>query len=194
MSRQAESYASASDELLMAWSGEGDPEAFSHIVSRYSQYVVRVAARTLGSVDMAEEISQDIFIKLWKNADSYTSERSKFSTWLYRIVVNACIDIARKRKCEALPEAFDLIDESENPEETVSRKELESMLAVAVDRIPVQQREAITLVYGEERTGTEAARLMGLSRKKVERLLSTGRSRLRKEMLGMRSKWNPRSS
>ncbi|WP_159103438.1 sigma-70 family RNA polymerase sigma factor [Asaia prunellae] len=178
----------------MEWSGQGDQNAFSHIVSRHGKYVVRVAARIVGNVESAEEISQELFIKIWKNAESYISSRSKFSTWLYRILLNTCIDFVRKRKCEALPDAFDFIDEAENPEEQVSRKEWEAMLAVAVDRIPLQQREAIALVYGEEKTGTEAARLMGLSRKKVERLLTSGRSRLRKEMLGMRSKWNRRSS
>ncbi|WP_336761606.1 sigma-70 family RNA polymerase sigma factor [Asaia sp. VD9] len=194
MSSQAQSYAHATDEVLMRWSGEGDQEAFSHIVSRHSQHVVRIAARIVGSVEAAEEISQEIFIKIWKSAAQYESARSRFSTWLYRVVMNSCIDFTRKRKFDPLPDSFDVIDESENPEEEAARKEWENMLAVAVDRIPVQQREAITLVYGEDHTGTEAARLMGISRKRVERLLSSGRSRLRKEMLGMRSKWNPRSS
>ncbi|WP_025840657.1 RNA polymerase sigma factor [Asaia platycodi] len=95
---------------------------------------------------------------------------------------------------EPLPEAFDVPDEGLSPEEAIERKEMEMLLTVALARIPVQQRVAINLVYGEERSGTETAALMGVSRKKVERLLKSARTLLETEISEMKMKWTRRSS
>lgn len=194
MAGQADSYAGMSDELLMKLSANGDQAAFGQVVSRYGTYILSISTRITGVVDYSEEISQEAFLKIWKNAASYTESLSRFSTWLHRIVVNTCIDHMRKRKAEPLPDAFEIIDEGPTPEDEVERKEMEILLAMALTRIPVQQRVAINLVYGEERSGTETAEMMGVSRKKVERLLKSARVLLEAEISELKTKWTRRSS
>lgn len=194
MAGQTDSYANMSDEVLMQLSADGDQVAFGQIVSRYSGRILKLSIRITGAFEASEEISQEVLVKIWKNASAYSSSLSKFSTWMHKIIVNTCIDYMRRKKVEPLPEAFDVPDEGLSPEEAIERKEMEMLLTVALARIPVQQRVAINLVYGEERSGTETAALMGVSRKKVERLLKSARTLLETEISEMKMKWTRRSS
>jgi RNA polymerase sigma-70 factor (ECF subfamily) len=110
------------------------------------------------------------------------SYRARFTTWLYRIVVNLCIDQRRRPKPEPLPDFFDPVDPAIGADEILERSERQAVLAEALRNLPVRQRAAITLVYDEGLSGVEAARILGLSAKAVERLLARGRASLRERL------------
>ena len=87
------------DEDLIALVTKGDHRAFSILVKRHTDKFYALAFRTLGNTRDAEDVVQDCFVKLWKKPSAYKPERgAKFTTWFYRVVFNASIDLKRKHK------------------------------------------------------------------------------------------------
>ncbi|MEM8797146.1 MAG: sigma-70 family RNA polymerase sigma factor, partial [Pseudomonadota bacterium] len=82
---------------LMALIARGERQALVSLMALYQRPMVSVATRYLGRQDEAEEIVQDVFVRVWQNAKRYDEKRAKVTTWIYRINVNLCIDRKRKR-------------------------------------------------------------------------------------------------
>jgi RNA polymerase sigma-70 factor (ECF subfamily) len=101
---------------------------------------------------------------------------------LYRIVVNLCIDQNRRRPLATLNEHFNLVDPSRCVDEVIELEERDNVLAHALNDLPVRQRAAVTLVYDEGLSASQAAREIGVSAKAVERLLSRARLQLRSRL------------
>lgn len=176
-------YGEAVDADLVAWSAAGDRGAFDEIVARHGSYALRIAARLLGDSAAAEDVAQEAFVRAWTQARHFDPRRARFTTWLYRIVVNLCIDYRRKARPEPLPEDFDPVDPAIGADEAMEGNERRAALAEALKGLPVRQRAAMTLVYDEGLSGAEAARAMGLSAKAVERLLARARAYLRDRLM-----------
>lgn len=172
-------YAGAQDAQLLAWSAGGDRCAFDAVVCRHGRFALRVAMRLVGNVMTAEDVVQEAFVRAWSEAAQFDPQRAQFTTWLYRIVVNLCIDQRRRAQPDPLPANFDAVDPALGAEETLEQRERQTALAQALRDLPVRQRAAMTLVYDEGLSGVEAARVLGLSPKAVERLLARGRAFLR---------------
>lgn len=172
-------YGNAADEELVAWSAGGDRRAFDELVIRHGRYALRVAVRLVRNTVIAEDLVQEAFVRCWSQVQEFKPHRARFTTWLYRIVVNLCIDEKRRRQPEPLPEEFDTVDPAAGVEEMMESDERGSVLAQALNDLPVRQRAAMTLVYDEGLSGAEAARALGLSAKAVERLLARARVYLR---------------
>jgi RNA polymerase sigma-70 factor (ECF subfamily) len=164
---------------LLARSARGDRRAFDQIVARYGPVAQRVAARMAPDRQSAEDIAQEAMVRIWRRADEFDLRRARFTTWLYRIVVNLCIDLSRKPRLVALPEDFDPVDPSAGAAEKVEGDECRAALVRAIGELPAGQRAALTLVYDEGLSGAEAAQALGVSAKAVERLLARARARLR---------------
>ncbi len=164
---------------LLARSARGDRRAFDEIVARYGPVALRVAARMAPDRQSAEDIAQEAMVRIWRRAGEFDTRRARFTTWLYRIVVNLCIDLSRKPRPVALPDDFDPVDPSAGAAESVEADERRAALVRAIDELPSGQRAALTLVYDEGLSGAEAARVLGVSTKAVERLLARARARLR---------------
>jgi RNA polymerase sigma-70 factor (ECF subfamily) len=164
---------------LLARSARGDRRAFDEIVARYGPVALRVAARMAPDRQSAEDIAQEAMVRIWRRAGEFDTRRARFTTWLYRIVVNLCIDLSRKPRPVALPDDFDPVDPSAGAAESVEADERRAALVRAVDELPSGQRAALTLVYDEGLSGAEAAQVLGVSTKAVERLLARARARLR---------------
>jgi RNA polymerase sigma-70 factor, ECF subfamily len=164
---------------LLARSARGDRRAFDEIVTRYGPMALRVAARMAPDRQSAEDIAQEAMVRIWRRADEFDGRRARFTTWLYRIVVNLCIDLRRRPQPVPLPENFDPIDPSAGAAENVEVDERRAALMKAIEELPSGQRAALTLVYDEGLSGAEAAQVLGVSTKAVERLLARARARLR---------------
>lgn len=164
---------------LLARSARGDRRAFDEIVTRYGPMALRVAARMAPDRQSAEDIAQEAMVRIWRRADEFDGRRARFTTWLYRIVVNLCIDLRRRPQPMALPEDFDPIDPAAGAAEKVEVDERRAALVKAIEELPSGQRAALTLVYDEGLSGAEAAQVLGVSTKAVERLLARARARLR---------------
>lgn len=170
------------DARLLARSAAGDRGAFAEIVARHGGLALRLAARLAPNLATAEDIAQEAMVRIWSRAGDFDPRRARFTTWLYRIVVNLAIDWRRRPRPEPLPEHFEAVDPSAGAEETMELEERRAALVNALDELPVRQRAALTLVYDEGLSGAETARSLGVSVKAVERLLARARVSLRERL------------
>lgn len=167
------------DAELLARSARGDRRAFDAIVARHGPLALRVAARMAPDRHSAEDIAQEAMFRVWRRAAEFDPRRARFTTWLYRIVVNLCIDSRRRPRPVPLPEGHDPVDPSPGAPEAVALEERRAALARAIEALPSGQRAALTLVYDEGLSGAQTAQVLGVSIKAVERLLARARARLR---------------
>lgn len=177
-------YRDQDDGVLIEWSAQGDRQAFDEIVRRYGPFALRVASRLLSSTAAAEDVAQEAMVRAWAQAGSFDPHRARFSTWLYRIIVNLCIDHRRRKVPDALPDDFDVPDPSQSADERMEENEKRAALREALQELPARQRAAVTLIYDEGLSGNEAARVLSLSAKAVERLLARARASLRARLTG----------
>ncbi len=175
------------DEQLVRWSAGGDRRAFDEIVVRHGPFALRVAARLVPDPRAAEDVVQEAMVRAWSQCGRFDERRARFTTWLYRIVVNLCIDHRRRVQPEPMPEDFDPADTAAGAVEIMEVMERDATLARELSKLPARQRAAMTLVYDEGLSGAEAAQVLGLSAKAVERLLARGRAFLREALRGMTS-------
>ncbi len=179
-----------SDETLMIRIGQGDNRAFTLLVGRHLPRVVGTAWRMTGNRADGEEVAQEAFARVWVNAAKWLSAEEggtgKFSTWLYRVVMNLCIDRRRRPRTEALDTVLEsgpeMADEAEGAAEGMARRQLAAEVAKAVVALPERQRMAIVLCVYEEVSNVEAARIMSLSVGAVESLLVRARKGLKEKL------------
>jgi len=169
----------ASDERLMAEVAAGSAAAYAVLVERWAVKCRALAFRMTRNMAQAEDMVQDVFVKLWTRAELFDAGKAKFGTWLYRMVVNRCLDEARRRKPEALPEDYDAMDEGMNAEELLADTAERQMIREAVETLPDRQRTAVVLTYFEELSNQEAADVMEIHLKAFESLLVRARKSLR---------------
>ncbi len=159
--------------------GTGDAEAFAELVAAHYDRIFRMAWRFAGSRDRAEDIAQDVCVKLATAIRSFRGE-SAFTTWLFRLTYTTATDALRKTQRLALvePSKMQLMADGasdETPETHLAGLELWR----AVRALPPQQRDAVLLVYGEDMNHGEAARVMGCTEKTVSWHLHEAKKRLR---------------
>lgn len=175
------------DADLMRRIAGGDQEAFRRLMRRHLARTVRLAARILGSTGAAEDVAQEAFIRVWQHAPSWEDPGkagAKFSTWLYRIVLNLCIDEKRKFRfvsADLLPESA---DESRNAEQQLQSRETTARVRAALETLPDRQRAAFVLCFYEEYSNKDAAEALGIGVKAVESLLVRARRTLRDKLKG----------
>lgn len=170
--------AAATDAELIAAHAAGDPHAFGELVRRHRDRMWAVALRTLRDPDEAADALQDAFISAFRAAGSFRAE-SQVTTWLHRIVVNACLDRVRRRNARPtspLPEAGP--HEPASPRDAMSERE--TLLAVqdALGTLPHEQRAAIVLVDVEGYSVAETASILGVAEGTVKSRCARGRAKL----------------
>ncbi len=164
---------------------EGEDLAFNDLIERYKRQVAAVAFRMVGDYDEAEDIAQMVFVKTAKNLNKFDITK-KFSTWLYRITVNASIDFMRKHKRHK----HELIDnyseslenEEDNPEEILNRKKLRGIILKAADTLNDKQKAAFILRDLEGHQIDEVSEILDMPEATVRWYLHRARIRLRKEL------------
>jgi RNA polymerase sigma-70 factor (ECF subfamily) len=148
------------DETLIARAVGGDRLAFGQLVERHYDFIFRTACKWCGKVSDAEDVAQDVCVKLAGILKSFDG-RSAFTSWLYRVTLNAVRDMQRARSrrgrnadryAEVAPDEY-LPDQ----EDSAAAKELWT----AVRRLPDQQRDAVLLIYAEGMSHAEAGVIMG---------------------------------
>ncbi len=177
-----ETFHTLSSEQLMARVAKGDSAAFNWLVRAHLPRAYSIARRVLNNQADAEEAAQDAFTKVWVHAADWKEGKAKFTTWLYRIVVNAALDMARKKK---LPTTSDetvmamQADDVASIEDRLQVQDQHEALHDALESLTAQQRAAVSLCYFEEMTNPEAAKVMGINIKALEGLLVRARKSLR---------------
>ncbi|PZG22394.1 RNA polymerase sigma factor SigM [Nonomuraea aridisoli] len=170
---------SVTDAELLTAHINGDPHAFSEIVKRHRDRMWAVALRTLGDPDEAADAVQDAFVSAYRKAGSFRGEAA-VTTWLHRIVVNACLD--RMRRKSVRPVADDeLIEAAERetpmPDQTVER-EVSMEVSAALKLLPGDQRAALVLVDMMGYSVEDAAQVLQVPSGTVKSRCARGRAKL----------------
>lgn len=170
------------DETLLACIAQGDRTAFTMLMRRHGERVRGLALSFTGQRGEADDITQEVFIGLWRRPLAWKPASAAFTTWLYRVVVNRCLDHARRRRFRRwLPFTVDIDppDEAPNPAEAVAGRQQLAMVGRMIRSLPEKQRLALLLVIQDERSNAETARILGISEGAVEQLLVRARRKLR---------------
>lgn len=171
-------YGECTDKELMARHNAGDGEAFAELFRRHKDRMWGVAMRTCSNPELASDAVQDAFISAFRRGESYRGDAA-VTTWLHRIVVNACLDrLRRERPTSELPE-ISLHDGSDRPGEVDSRLTVHAALA----KLPEPQRAALILVDMYAVPVAEAAAILGVAEGTVKSRCFRGRAALA-ELIG----------
>lgn len=181
-----------SDEELVRSYLEGDQRAFEELVNRYETMVTNMAYRLLGNRSDASDVCQEVFILLLRKLGSFRGE-AKFSTWLYRVALNACHDHARRLRRhyslsespgEDMPEIEQRLADNglDSPEESLERAEIQSVVHEAIARLPYKFKEVIFLHDLSDYNYKEVAEILNISLGTVKSRLNRARTRLAKEL------------
>lgn len=167
------------DQELAIAAAAGDRTAFATVIDRHYDRVHRLAWRWCGSREGAEDIAQDVVVKLATAIRSFRGE-SRFSTWLFRLAYTVAIDHMRARqRIVGLPPSNVMMMVEEAGAETPETAVMGQELWAAVRSLPDRERDAVLLVYGEDLSHGEAAAVMGCSEKTVSWHLHEARKRLK---------------
>lgn len=171
-----------SDPEVTARVLEGDRGAFATIVDRYQEWVYRMAYRMTGSADDAQELTQDIFLRVYTRLGRYERDRP-FRPWLGRLAANLILNRIRRRRGHAqLPADGNFPGREEGPAETSHRHEVSTRVQAAVLRLPPRYRLAITLRYLEDLGCADIARILGTGVNTVKTWLFRAREMMRGEL------------
>jgi len=167
------------DSELLDRLAADDEAAFRMLVERHIDRAYAIALRIVGNAADAEDVVQDTMLKIWSHRGRWQHGRAKFSTWLYRVISNRCIDLRRKPRNENVETVLEVADGQPGAVEIIERNELNDMLELAMQRLPEQQRIAVIFSYHENMSNGEIAQVMDTTVAAVESLLKRGRQQLR---------------
>ena len=177
------------DEELVSYIIKGKTDLFSVIVDRYQSKVFSTAWNYTHDHEEARDLTQEIFLKLYNNLGSYKSKAS-FSTWLYRIAVNRCIDWTRKKKLPTVSTIYDgndeetdiydtIADSGGGPEETLINLENRAYIRKVVEELPEIYKTVIILYYFEDFSPQEISDITDIPKRTIETRLYRGKNLLK---------------
>ena len=177
---------------------QGDNQAFELLVERYQTKVYNLALRMCGNEDDAFDLAQDAFVRAWKALGSFQFE-SAFSTWLFRLTSNLCLDYLRAKKRRAAvsltmsgeedEEAqLDVPDPSMTPEEAVLASEDKRILMEAINSLSTDYRQIITLRAINDLSYAQIAQVLNIQEGTVKSRLSRARTELKNKLLQIGNK------
>ena len=178
--------ATPSDDDLIAAVASGDQEAFGMIYDRYSKAVFSLALRITRDQGLAEEITQEVFLRVWRNAATFTAERGRFASWLLGMTHHRAIDQLRRRQARPQATASTDEDQVQGMPDTRINVEEEAWIGVrreiihgALTELPEPQRRVIELAYFSGLTHVEIAAMLGDPLGTVKTRLRLGLRKLR---------------
>jgi RNA polymerase sigma-70 factor (ECF subfamily) len=171
----------ADDARLMARSADGDRSAFAELIQRHQRRVFELAYRTTVNAALAEDITQEAFLRVWRSADRYQPS-ARFGTWLYRIVVNLCLDEFKKKKPfpGEIPDQADV--RTAHPGGVLEADERALAVRRAVADLPERQRIAVLLHRFMGLPTRDVAEATGWTESAAESLLVRAYAALRKSL------------
>lgn len=182
------------DTSLMLKFKNGDISCFEKLVKKYKESIINIIYQFIGDKEEAEDLTIEVFLRVYKARKNYKA-KAKFTTWLYRIATNLCLNKIREntklhtislgkpitREEEELIEK--IADPSPSPQDILEEKEKNVLIKKAVDSLPTKQRIALILRIYEELSYKEISKILGCSIKSVERRLYWARTNLKKKLM-----------
>lgn len=187
------SYLSDPDVALMLGFQNGDKASFEKLIERNYKRIYNFIYRFVGQEETAEDLAQEVFIKIYKNASSY-QPRAKFQTWAYQIARNLSLNELRrlKKPTVSLEETFETEegpvarqvadDNMPTPYQEVSEKEKTDVVKGAIESLPDNQRTAVILRRYDGMSYEDIAQTMGCSLKAVKSLLNRAKENLKEKL------------
>jgi len=182
-------------ELMLRFQA-GDQNAFRRLFDRHKGRVINYCYRYCGNAQIAEELAQETFLRVYKAASRY-QPKARFKTWLYKIAVNVCLNELRKVEHRVPLESLDptpddsdggggelAIDRNDHPDELVAQSERQHMVLQAIRQLKEDQRAALLLRVDEEFSYTQIGEQIGRSENHVKTLIHRGRKKLKTLLAG----------
>lgn len=166
------------ESILFARIAAGDQGAFRLFLEQHLPAVLAFSRRYLRDEAEAEDVTQEVFSRVWQHAARWREQGLSPRSWLYRIAYNLCIDVLRRRRITT-DDLESLVSES-SPEAVVTERESSRVLQQAIAGLPEQQRSALWLCVYQGLSNREAAAVLDVSVRALESLLARGRRGLRK--------------
>lgn len=178
--------AAETEEALLCLFAKGDARAATQLTERFSPRAFGMAMRVLGNRAEAEDVTQEAMMRLWNIAPDWQTGQARVSTWLYRVVMNLCIDRKRRRRGGHLD--LDAVPDPADPAAPVVQQMQEcariDALQVALMQLSERQRQAVVLRHLEELSNPQIAEIMEISVEAVESLTARGKRALAKILAG----------
>jgi RNA polymerase sigma-70 factor, ECF subfamily len=161
---------------------DGDTNAFTVLVDRYKDLVYTLSMRMMKNREEAEEVAQDTFIKTYSSLNKFKGD-SKFSTWIYRVAYNTCLDRLKKNKRQQYTVAIDEYTEHQvktldNALDQIEAKEKEQAIQNCLELLPSEDSFLLTLYYFEELSLDEISKIVGLKPNNVKVKIFRSRKKL----------------
>lgn len=168
------------DAELVRRIGAGDARAAEALVRRHLPRMTALGRRMLSNAAEAEDVAQEVFLRVWREAPKWREGQAKFETWMHRVALNLCYDRLRRRREIADPEAGLLVaDPAMNAADGIQARQRAAAVRDALDKLPERQRAAIVLCHYQDLSNIEAASALDVSVEALESLLARGRRALR---------------
>lgn len=170
------------DQILITAIEKGDTKAYAQLVDRYKDLVYTLAIRMLKHKEEAEEVAQDTFIKVFKSLGKFKGD-SKFSTWIYKVTYNTCLDRIKKNKKHfnnvAIDEyTFNKLDTIDNALDNIIKEEKSTLIKQCINKLPEDSSALLTLFYFEELSLDEISKIINLEANTVKVKLFRARKKL----------------
>lgn len=172
------------DAELVARIGQGDSKAARALVDRHLGRMLTLARRMLGDEAEAEDVAQEVFLRVWRTAAKWKPGAAKFETWMHRVALNLCYDRLRRRREVVTDDLPEQIDGAPSAYDRLAEADRSGRVAAALKALPERQRAAITLVSFQEMSNIDAAESLGVSVEALESLLARARRTLRAALEG----------
>ena len=184
--------AKETDSILINQAKSGDDQAYDKLLNKYRNSVYNLVYRMVRDIQEAEDLTQEAFIKAFNSLAQFNEEYA-FSTWLYKIATNNCIDFFRKRKLQTLsldkPIQYkdseihhEIPDPELNPEKNILASERTSIIREAIETLPEKYYTAIILRHTEEKSYEEIAEILHLPIGTVKARIFRAREMLNKAL------------
>ena len=185
-----------SDKELMSRIAGSDAQAFEILVRRHQRRILNLIYHSIGDRMQAEDVAQEVFLRVWRAAGEY-EPKAKFTTWVYRIAVNLCLDSVKSahyRQSFVHPEGGSQSPAEQegpvgkgegtpSPEELLINAEESRRIFAAIQGLPANQRLAVVLKKFDGLSYDEISRILGCSKSAVESLLVRAKKTLRERLL-----------
>ena len=173
---------------------KGDPNAFKQLFEQYQHFVYNICYRMIGNREEAEDTTQDVFIKIYHSIGKFRGD-AKISSWIYRIAVNTCLKIERRKKLNYWISLEFLFQDNEDnqpmsqekmPDQQVEISETENIVQQAIHKLPVRQKTALILHRYENLSYEEISQVMETSLSAVESLLHRAKENLTEKLIPLK--------